>query len=354
MKKSIVIIATIFAIVIGFSTLFATCSDVAVASESYEVQGWRTNVAFDDGDEQYLRLYTEFDRAPWIMDGKLYFWTLAEQKAIYKLRQYDDVDVSVDIGTINPAGKFNSGIYVHANDVWGDIDAVNGWAVMLERDADKTSYYLRLHRFADGEWKGCVEEVSGLKIPLNLVNLRVVVKSGMLYAFVDNQTTPVLSYEIGSEVGYVGLRNFYSPNYFDNLSIVGAGNEKDSTESDAIIDEAKGLDLDKLTSESKQQIQDALNSAENADNQYRLEQAVENLRKALKNAVEKRSAEELNAVIEQAQQITDGSIYTQNSWNSFCAVLEIGKTIDLTDEEAVSYWTNRLELKIELLVEYGG
>lgn len=353
MKRKLIIIAMILALAVGVSLSFLDTPVAAVAEESYEVDGWRTDIGFDAGDESKFRLYTEFGRAPWLMDGKIYFWTLAEQKAIYKVRKYDDVDVSVDISTINESGKFDSGIYVHANNIWGDIDNLDGWNVNLERGADKTTYYLKLHHFEEGSYVGSVAEVSGLRLPMNTVHLRVVVKSGMLHAFVNYESTPVLSYEIGSKEGYVGLRNFYSPNYFDNLSIVGEGNEKSSAY-DAIIEEASKIDSSNLTADSEQAISDALDAAQNADNQYSLEEAVAALEKAMKEALVKRTAEELSAAIERAEAITDGEKYTQNTWDSLQAVLNICRSVDTTDEELVSYWTYRLELKILLLVTYGG
>lgn len=352
MKRNNVIITTILVMTAIVSSLLLSIPSV-FAEESYEVAGWRTTIEFNSGDEKHLQLYTEFDRSPWLMDGKLYFWTLAEQKAIYKDCKYDDVDVSVDISTINESGKFDSGIYVHANNVGGKLDQVDGWNVNLERGADKTTYYLKLHRFENGRYYGCRVEVAGLKLPMNTVNLRVVVKSGVLSAFVDHGQTPVFSYTIGSEEGYVGLRNFYSPNYFDNLSIIGTGNSRDNS-SDVTIEDAKKIDSSKLTEQSKNTLDAAIEAAENADNQYSLEKAVAELEKAMKDALVKRTAEDLAAAIKRAEDITDGSIYTENSWNSLQAVLDICRTVDIADEEAVSYWTYRLELKILLLVEYGG
>lgn len=352
MKRNNVIITTILVMMAVVSSLLLSIPSV-FAEGSYEVEGWRTTIEFNSEDEKRLQLYTEFDRSPWLMDGKLYFWTLAEQKAIYKDCKYDDVDVSVDISTINESGKFDSGIYVHANNVGGGLDQVNGWNVNLERGADKTTYYLKLHRFDNGRYSGCRVEVSGLKLPMNTVNLRVVVKSGELYAFVDHGQTPVFNYTIGSEEGYVGLRNFYSPNYFDNFSIIGKGNNRDNS-SDVIIEDAKQIDLSKLTEESKNTLNNAIEAAENADNQYSLEKAVAELEKAMKDALVKRTAEDLAVAIERAEAITDGSVYTENSWNSLQAVLGICRTVNTADEEAVSYWTYRLELKILLLVEYGG
>lgn len=352
MKKNIVIIALILAVAIGFSSLFLS-TPVASAQASYEVVGWRTTIEFNPGDEKHFSFFTEFDRSPWLMDGRLYFWTLAEQKVIYLDHKYDDVDISVDISPVNKSGKFDSGIYVHANDVGGKLDKIDAWNVNLERAADKTTYFLKLHRFENGRYMGCPIEVSGLRLPMNKVNLRVVVKSGILFAFVDHQETPAFRYNIGSKSGYVGLRNFYSPNYFDNLSIVGVGNQKDSS-FDTIIDDAKKIDLDKLTAESENALNSAIDAAEKADNQYSLENAVAEIKKAMHDALIKRTAEDLDSAILTAEGITDSSMYTANSWNSLQSVLSICKNVNTADEEAVSYWTYRLELRMLSLIKYGG
>ncbi len=353
MKKRLIIAAMALLLVASGCSLLSLKPTSVSAVTSYEVAGWRTDISFDAGDEKYFNFYTEFGRSPWLQEGKLYVWNLAEQKAIYNVRKYDDVDVSVDISAISTLGRLDSGIYLHANNVNGNLNGATAWTVNLERNPDNNTGFLKIHRFNGGKYEGCPAMVSGLKLPMDTINLRVVVKSGMMYAFLNRETVPTLTYEIGQEEGYVGLRNYYAPNCFDNLSIVGEGNEKDSSSS-TVINETEKFDTDKLTAGSEQAINDALQAAKNAENQYRLEEAIAALKKALNNAVLKRDAEELALAIDKAESITDGSVYTQNGWKSLCAVLEIGKTVDLTDEEAVSYWTNQLERKLALLVKYGG
>lgn len=353
MKKRILFIAMVLAVATVFSLTGATA---AAAAETYEVSGWRTTIAFDKGDEQSLRLYTEFGRAPWLMDGKLYCWTLAEQKVIYKTQKYDDVDVSVDISTINPSGKFDSGIYVHANNVSGNLDGATAWNVNLERGADKTTYYLKLHRFENGRYVGAPVEQSGLKLPMNTVHLRVVVKSGMLYAFVNYEKTPRLTYEIGREEGYVGLRNFYSPNYFDNLSIVGEGNARD-TALDELLDRAKSVDTATLTADSLHELTQAIAAADEADNQYRAEEAEKRLKNAMDNLVTRQSYETLSALVSEAKQLTNdgGERYTANSWTTLQKVIARCEMLDETSsEQEISYWANRLQIKISDLIVYGG
>ncbi|MBO4572944.1 MAG: hypothetical protein J5762_04180 [Clostridia bacterium] len=347
MKKTIRSLT--FILIFAF-TVFAGVKTVN-AQTQYEVDGWRKTVTFDtEDDTNQFALFTEFDKSPFYMDGRLYFWTLAEQKAIFTQRKYNDLDVSADFGTINDHGKFDVGFYVHANKIGSAMDNIDAWNVNLERGADDKTYNLRLHRFYNKSWVGYVTEAAGIKLPMNEVHLRVVVKSGTLYAFVNYESRPRLTYYIGESEGYVGFRCFYSPNWVDNFSIVGEGNAM-SEELYATVNELKDFDTAGLTAKSAEAIEAAKEALNDAEGQYRTEEAVAAAEKAINKAVIKRTADELGALIQTAESTVNVG-YTVNSWNSLQAVLSISKTVDTSDEEAVSYWANRLERKLALLVRY--
>ena len=331
-----------------------TAVPTVFAEETYKVSGWRKTVTFDSyEDGAQFWLLTEFDKLPSLIDGRLYFWTLAEQKAVFEARTYNDVDVSADFGTINDHGKFDVGFYVHANGFAGAIDHVDGWNVNLERGASDNTFFLKLHRFQNNSWKGAVVTVSGLKLPMNKVHMRVVVKSGILYAFVNHETTPRITYEIGETAGYVGVRCFYSPNWVDNFSVVGYGNGK-SFELDEQLNAANNTDTAAYTENTKRALDDAkeaLQKADQAEDQYAVEDALKAFKKAEDGAIVKRSKEDFSAALTAAKAIENVG-YTKNSWNSLQAVIAIAETIDANDEDARSYWTERLESKTALLVKY--
>ncbi len=344
-----------------FSVAFAAVGlgEQKVFADTYAVDGGRLTYNFDDNDLSDFDLYTEFDKKPYAMDGKLYFWVLAEQKAILKNKRYTDVDVNVDIMTINKSGKFDSGIYVQTSSVSNLKDGITAWNVNLERGADQNTYYLKLHRFMGGTYAGCIEEKGGLKLPMNKVHLRVVVKDGMLYAFVNNNSTPTFSHYIGMAAGGVGLRNYYSPNYFDNFTVIGSGNSFNYSRLDKLLQQAQDLVKKDLTLSSKTALESAISNAQNLKEQnhtqYDIDDGEKMLEKAIDGALEKRTYAQLQNAIEKAKTIENpnGKIYNKNSWATLQSVIAICQGLrEESGEDVISYWTYRLELKTEKLVPY--
>lgn len=352
------IVATLMVATIALALSLADNNSTAFAVENYHVNGGRLVYDFDDGKLDDFKLYSEFGNPPHIINGKLYCWVLAEQKVILKNRQYSDVEVNVDIMTINESGKFDSGIYVQASDAYSDLDAIYGWCVSLERGADQTTYYLMLHRFEDS-WIGVKKEVDGLKLPMNKVHLRVVVKSGYLFAFVDNHTEPDLTYYIGTDAGSVGLRCNYAPNYFDNFTVIGQGNEYDYSLLSPSIEKAQSYNIDELTKESGDILAVALENAlavkSSVATQYEVDEVAQALADALAQVEYKRAFTELTDTIQTAKAIANpnGKTYTKNSWNSLQEVIDICEALtEDSGETLISYWTNRLEYRISALVPY--
>ena len=330
----------------------------AVAEPDYSVDGGRLVIDFEDeNDYKSFELYTEFDKKPWQMDGALYAWTLAEQKIILSGSVYSDVEVSVDISTINNCGKFDSGIYVMANSPSGKMDSINAWNVNVEHGATNSTMDLKLHRFENGSWKGIKTEVLGLPYSGDTINLRVVVKDGMLYAFLNGSKTPTFSYNVGQGSGFVGLRNFYSPNYFDNFTVTGAANAVYTADLVRAKAEAENALEQNLAADCVSELQAALALADQAVTQVEIDAAVKALEKALDRVVVVYTYDDLAELIAVADTIEnpDGNVYTYNSWSSLQAVKGICENLTAESSEYdISYWYGRLEARIDGLVAYIG
>lgn len=359
MKKTAVLLAAIS--LVGASAFFAD-RQWAQAAEDYQVSGGKITVDFEEtSDLSGFDLLTEHDReeAPRIVDGRLVCWSLAEQKIIYTERKYTDVDISVDIGTINDHGKFDAGIYVGIGDFYSErMDMITAWTINLERGANDSTYFLKLHRF-NGTWLGAKLELQGLALPMNLVNLRVVVKDGVIHAFVNQSEQPYFSYEIGEVSGYVGFRSFYSPNTFDNVTIIGDANNYDYSELNALIAQAENIDVNTITAESGNVLTRALNEAKAAKNggysQYELDEIATSLSVALKGVTRKQDYSSLTALLAQAKALTNegGSVYTQNSWQALRKVIAKCESLTAqTAEQELSYWANRLQYRMDSLIAY--
>ena len=322
----------------------------------YQVDGGKISIGFDEEDKDLFNYYTEFDTYPFLMDSKCYAWTLAEQKIVYNQSLFSDVDVSVDTYTINKDGKFDCGIYVQGTNFSNVIDGCSAYCLNLEKGADKNTFYLKLHQFKNSTYAGAKKEIANLKLPTEQLNLRAVVKNGTLYAFVNHESIPRFSYEIGISQGYVGLRSFYSPNYFDNFTVIGEGIPYYKNDIEVMIDKANKLDLSKYTLKTATNLSLAINEARAAldsSNQYDSEEALENLKDAYDDMQELRSFAQLQDAILEASKINNHSEkYTKNSYGALKIVLDICKKIVDGNEDEISYWCCVLEEKISSLIEY--
>ena len=353
MKKiaTLLVLSAMLLTVGGASALLPTAAEA-----DYLVEGGRFEVDFEKWDDYgYFDLYTEFGEKPWQMDGAMYAWTLAEQKIILRGKVFEDVEVSVDISTINEGGKFDSGVYIMASNIGNAMDALTGWNVNVEHGAGQSTMDLKLHRFENGKWKGIAVEILGIPYPGDTINLRVVVKSGMLYAFLNGEKTPTLTYEVGAGSGLVGLRNFYSPNYFDNFAVTGAANKVRTTELNEVKARATALLTEPLAATCLIELQEAITLADNAVSQREVDEALKVLNNAIERAVNTHTYSELMALIESACELENpnGEKYTGNSWNSFLVVKEICESLDEgSSEYDISYWYDRLQARIEGLIAY--
>ena len=355
MKKSLILLTAITALSFALTPCLPLQSASAV-TDDYSVAGGRCVVEFEDSkDEALFDLYTELDKAPWLMEGNLVAWTLAEQNIIFKDKTYTDVEVSVDISTVNENGKFDSGIYVAAKDAIDRMDGITAWEVNIEHGAGNPTFDLKLHRFENRIWKGAVVEIFALPYAGDTMNLRVVVKGGTLYAFLNGSKAPAITYNIGNEGGMVGMRNFYSPNTFDNFSVTGEGNAVDVSLLEHYAKLAREEIKKPLVEECLNELNTALALGREAKTQEETDQAAQALKTALERAVEKHTQEELSMLVERADSLENpqGKVYTVNSWNSLLAVKEICAALTSeSGEYDISYWYGRLDARINGLVSY--
>ena len=170
-----------------------------------------------------------------------------------------------------------------------------------------------------------------------------------------------MTYDFGAPItGYVGLRSFYSPNWFDNLSIIGEPLAHDTSELDRLREVAGRIDVSALTQVTADELTDALREAHEAKDegtQYEIDAATERLRAAIKGVTVRRTYAEFVAAVTAARAYTnpDGAVYTVNTWQSLQRVLDWCEQYnEQTDEQTISYWTARIEYKIACLMTYGG
>lgn len=358
MKKFVTCIAVAAALAAAAAS-FPTGVAAAV-SDPYTVEGGRVVYTFEDtSDLRAFGRYSQLGYNMYVAEGKLWSYVFGEQKVVLKDKQFEDVDVSVDIETLNARGKFGSGIYVGASNPSDAADGITAWQVAVERDAGQPSYNVRLHYFQNGSYVSYYAAAYSIPVVRDVIHLRVVVKDNVIYAFTDGRREPLFSCDTsvwGGAAGMVGLRCYYSPNRFDNFSVTGELLPVDTAEMDALAEAAQAKLKENLAAESRSALEAALALAEAATTQTETDDAAAALSQAIGRAVTAHTAAELAALIERAAALRnpEEARYTANSWASLQKVLEIAQTKTAAGERELSYWYERLDARVRNLIAYGG
>lgn len=326
----------------------------------YTVTGGRVDIDFEnESDLDRFDRYSEFEGGdPFVQDGALYTWALAEQKIIYKNAVFEEVRVDVDISTVLANGKIDSGIYIGASGAKNAMDGITAWQVNIEHAHAAATYWLKFHRFENDRWlRDEMVEIDTFRYTGNKIHLTVIVKSGMMYAFLNNSDTPAASKYLGVEArGMVGLRNYYAPCYFDNFTVIGQAIAVDYAEMNALKAAANSKLSEPIVQQCKDELTAAVALADAADTQEKADAAVAAIKAALGRVMTARTLDELAALIATADAVTnaDGKVYTANSFASLTAVKTICSGLTAADGDyEIAYWYDRLDEKIKNLIAYG-
>lgn len=345
MKRILKILAAAFALAVPMAA-----APTAVA-ESVYVSGGTDAVIFDDDGD--FELFTEFaDQPMFVLQNKLYAPVLAESKAIYKYGRYSDVEVSVDITPINKSGNIDGGIYVQASDASNAFDGITAWNVNVEHAVGSKVFALKLHRFENRSWKGAKVEIFDLPYAHDTVNLRVIVKAGVLHAYADGRD--VFSHYIGTESGKVGIRNFYAPVYYENFKVTAPTIAVEPELLDGKLEEFENFDFSPYTEETAEALRAALAAGRAAlakgDSQTDMDKAYADILSAHGALALKKTRDDLSELIEKANKIiADRDSYTQNSTRSLEIVLS---QIASAEDEEIPYLYKKLKHRIESAVRY--
>ncbi|MGN1040536.1 MAG: hypothetical protein ACI4QL_03810, partial [Candidatus Fimimonas sp.] len=307
-------------------------------------------VNFDEPSEE-VSVYSEFpDQSVKYLDGKIFAPTLCESKIVYNKHTFKNFEAEVEMSTINPKGKFDSGIYFYGSGFNDKIDGCTAWEVNVEHVAGGTTYALKLHRFENNRWTGVRSEVFGLPYTSDVVRLKIVVNNGILKAYV-NGSRSLLTYGVGNGSGYVGLRNFYAPVAFDNLKITAEEISLNTSELEKAINQAVSIDESLYTKKTFSALESAVQKASSAlQSQYQseIDRACEQLNAAICGLVKTVSKEEMQKIVSQAKAVVENADkYAKNTVSSMEKVLYFAEiAIQNDDVDEMSYWYGILEHKL--------
>jgi hypothetical protein len=325
------------------------------------IQGGSVSYSFDsEGELNDFDLYSELARKPAVMDGSLYAWVMCEQKAVLKNYNLSSVILDTHIKTINPSGKIDCGLYLGGSGFTNNKDGATAWNVNVEHDVNKNVFALKLHRFSQGVWIGAAVERDNIPYRNNEVHLQVTVDSGVVAAYVNDNTTPTFSYYVGvaSSTGLVGLRSYYAPDYFEDLTITAPQFTRDMTAFNQEYEADQKLDPTRYTDPTFAAMADLLTEIASTDlsqeNQIDINEWTSRLASARERLQERRTYEELQTLIASYAGITnDNDQYTANSYASFAFTLgEAKKLVSTSSSKDISYWYAMLKSRGDALIAY--
>ena len=320
-------------------------------------------VSFDFANPEDISrfdLYTSYETNPVFRDGAVYTYLYAEQKIIFKEMAFTNCLVEADIGANVYAGHIDMGIYVACTDPGPSIDEIRGYEVNIEHDENNSKWHLKLHKF-NHSWQGISTEV--MNMPFwedEWIHLSVLVKDGMLTSYINKDyDNPIFSYSIGSKNGFVGFRSFMCPAKAKNLQITSPQLSINTDQLSSLINECDALSENDYTPSSWSKMQAVLAQAKavlaSPVNQLAINDAIKDLKEVIAGLLIRKTYEQLQALITECEQITDGENYTQNSYQSFIFCLNRAKQLTQSSSiEDISFNYKMLEYRKNELIRYGG
>ena len=342
-------------ITICLSVCLIAKQDVSTAlADEYSVAGWAETIDFENAsDINKLNIGGDKNTKSFISSGRLCIPVWDFQFGAIKTKSYSgDIDVRTHVYAAGPTTALAFGLEVRSTD-----QSTSGVSFFISRAVNTTTATAKIGAVAAD--RGTTYYASSASIPLGAeFDMRVVLKGTMAYVFINDFNTPVVSYDVGGfcrSSGYVGFRGWQAAMSVEYITIIAPENSK-TTGHTTLLNQAKAVDKNSLTTTSSARLTSAISAVENATGQDNLNLAVNQLKVAMDALVYNRTVNQLNALIQQASAIQNpnGSVYTANSYNSMTIVLENCRKVDTTDAEQVSYWATALEQKIESLIPYVG
>lgn len=324
-------------------------------------------VVYDFSDETELNdfdTYSELsNQKPHILKDSLYNWVMCEQKTVLKDYTFSDVVLETTIGTINPSGKFDCGLFFGGTSFGDKMDQAYAWNINVEHGVNSSKFSLKLHQFTN-RYADAKVQVSDLAYPKdNRIKLVAAIKNGVLSAYVNDIAHPVFTTDIasGSSVGKVGFRCYYSPNYFEYLKITSPTFHLDTTGLTSLYQKAKALSPDDYSPKSYSKLKTLLDELDTLTftslNQIAVDKYITKLEKLIDQLIARKTYSDLQSLIDEVKNIrNDDGKYTTNSYNSFAFCLTQAQALtESSSTEDISYWFDMLtKRKNALIIRNGG
>lgn len=312
-------------------------------------------------DKERFSLYSSFYSYPVVNGDAFCSYLYSEQKIILRDPDLTDYLIEADFAPAVLNGHIDMGFYLAASNPGNEVDHINALNLQIKHDPDLATWFLRIYEFKNSVYQG--EKIVVGDLPYwkdEWLHLSALVKDGWITAFINNDyETPILSYYAGNTRGMVGIRSFKSPAKVKNLSITAPEFDINFDELDSLLSEYQSLEEEEYTNSTWNEYSSICNEArvkeESLTNQLQINDYVKSINKAKENLVISKTYDDLQFLIEECDKITDSSLYTRNSYESFLFCLNRAKTLtrESSNEEISNEYKMLLDRK-ENLIKYGG
>ena len=331
-----------------------------ISAQGYYEGGVKV-VDFFNADSIYenFNIYSEEEgQGFYASDGYLCSIGRAESKAILKspstLSKYT---LEADFYPSFAEGNLDVGFYIHASGAGNRIDDIKAYNVNLEKASFSNLLTIKIHSFNHSYAGELTAKTTTMKS--SPVNLRVDVNENNVKVYVNHSNSSIIDYTLLTcEPGSVGFRAFRgTANKISNFKIYSSIFPTDNSKLLSLIDEINQMDLSMYTLESVNNLNEVLSEATLlvTDNQYEIDQMYRKLEKALNKLLLKGSFEELESIIESADDIINNEedLYTYNSFTSLKLITIRAKRLTPSSNETeISYFVNLLKQALGGLIKY--
>lgn len=250
----------------------------------YEVQGEEKNLI----NARNFNIYSSQEKNVKFINDSIVTPANSEVKLLAKgIDKVDEAEINVDISGTS-GNKINSGLYLFASNPTNEPDKIDAYNLQLEEKEDHTVTISLFNFSSEKGYLGKIADGGAYSTINNSIHLRVIIKNGIIFAFVNNEDSPCLSYASKSkERGMIGIRSQYQSNMFSSFKVK-YSSYSNLHELEELLNKINNLDLSLYTSETVKSLKILTTEAEtyskytsqtDVDNMViRIQEAINNLK----------------------------------------------------------------------------
>ena len=325
------------------------------------LRGGRKEYKFNSSEDlNDFNFYSEiYNQGFYYNDNKLVARGICESKALLNYSLDDTFIISADFESFEKDCPIDAGFYFYASYPNNNLDGIKGYNINIEKNASNPNKaLLKLHKFDYG-YLGSLKETN-IYINDSKINLKLYVNKENVKVYINNSLYPAMEVTLEDyKVGTIGFRDFRGRGIIiDNLSIESSVFPPNNENILSLLEKSNNINRELYESLTLQKLDEAItvaNDSKNSMYQQKIDEAYSKLNEAYNNLLLKRTFQELNKKINDANiLINEGAAtYTYNTYR--CLVNALNDAL-LLDERNSDYEISKayvqLEKNINGLIKY--